>query len=388
MANASKAARLSDAQDCAAQKETSQSYEGRVHEARLDAVCSTRVKNCTAQNNPMVTVYDGGITEEIVHGRLDTKLNFQFARNWGSYPLKDGRYVYEEWNESKKNPHPKRKVYSGLSQELFMFLAETDRNDTNGQRKNKDHADYGSNVSDGQEDDEIGEYHRSAIDRAAYQQWLYRETWEEGEDDPIFSDELLKTDFAEGDNKVNNQRWLMRRQVIEQFIPNLPKKEQETFIRYYGSGMTEEEIGAEEGIGKQAICNRLARVKASLRSVFSLLGIPTPTDDELEAERKERREKTETLKEAEKEQKSYEKEARATRAIMRKENKSWCSATGNAQETEDGEETETPEDAFYEDYDPDNPYDSVSEDFDPYEAYDTYRDMGFEEDYWEEDTDD
>lgn len=380
MANASKAARLPETQDCAAQKETSQSYEGRVHEARLDAVCSTRVKNCTAQNNPMVTVYDGGITEEIAHGRLDTKLNFQFARNWGSYPLKDGIYVYEEWTESKKNLHLRKKVYSGLSQELFAFLTETDRSDANGQRKNKDHADYGVRLEDGEGEND---YCRpSTMDRVAYQQWLRRETWEEGEDDLIFSDELLKTDFVEGENKVNNQRWLMRRQVIEQLIPNLPGKEQETFVKYYGWGMTEEEIGEEEGIGKQAICNRLARVRSCLRSVFLLLGIPFPTDAELEAERKERKEKTDAFKEAEKEQKSYEKEARATRAIMRKENKSWCSVMGNAQETEDGKEEETPEGASYEDYDPDNPYDSLSEEFDSYEAYDVYKDAESEEDYW------
>ena len=71
-------------------------------------------KNSAAQNTPpMVTVYDGGITEEIVHGRLDTKLNFLFARNWGSYPLKDGRYVYEECSGCTKNHHVRKQGYAG-----------------------------------------------------------------------------------------------------------------------------------------------------------------------------------------------------------------------------------------------------------------------------------
>jgi len=47
--------------------------------AQLPDTQKRAVKNSTAQNTPpMVTVYDGGITEEIVHGRLDTKLNFLF----------------------------------------------------------------------------------------------------------------------------------------------------------------------------------------------------------------------------------------------------------------------------------------------------------------------
>ena len=51
----------------------------------------------------------GDITEEIIHGFAPTSLNFLFARNWGSYPLKDGRYVYEEsFREGKKIHTPKK----------------------------------------------------------------------------------------------------------------------------------------------------------------------------------------------------------------------------------------------------------------------------------------
>lgn len=181
--------------------------------AQLPDTQKRAAKNSAAQNTPpMVTVYDGGITEKIVHGRLDTKLNFLFARNWGSYQLKDGRYVYEECTGSKKSFHVKKKVYSGIRPDIFEFLTETDRNDTNGQRKAKDHADYSARYEDGGED-ENGDFHQSAMDKAAFQQWVNKETRDAAEDDPIYPDELMKQDFVPGENKVNNQRWQMRRQV-------------------------------------------------------------------------------------------------------------------------------------------------------------------------------
>ncbi len=337
--------------------------------------------NAAHETNPMITVYDGGITEEIVHGRLDTKLNFLFARNWGSYPLKDGRYVYEEWTGSKKNLHLKKKVYSGLNRELLQFLTKTDRKATNSQRKAKEHADYGVRLEDGEDENDF--YRPSVMDKVAYQQWVHQETWEEGEDDPIYPDELLKQDFVPGDNKVNNQRWQMRRQVIEQFIPNLSLKDQEAIIKYYGMCMTEEQIGVEEGLNKQAICNRLTRAKEDLRKVFALLGIPIPSDEELEEERKKRKTKDDAAGVVEKERKKDEREARTIRTIMRQEN---TQGSSSEPEREEDEETEESKEESYDDFDPDNPYDSVSEDFDPYEEYDIYKDEESDEDYWRNDT--
>ena len=52
----------------------------------------------------------------------------------------------------------KKKVYSGIRPNILEFLTETDRNDTNGQRKAKDHADYSVRYEDGGED-ENGDFH-------------------------------------------------------------------------------------------------------------------------------------------------------------------------------------------------------------------------------------
>lgn len=364
MVRTSKAARLPETQNSAcAQNQTAE---------------QTAAQATGTLNNPMVTVYDGGITEEIIHGYQKTKLNFLFSRNWGSYPLSDGRYVYEEWTGSGKNLHLKKKAYSGIRPNILALLTETDRNDNNGQRKTKEHADYSVRFEDGGED-ENGDFHQSAMDKAAYQQWLWMETRDAAEDDPIYPDEILKLALVPGDNKVNNQRWQMRRQVVDQYIPNLSWKDQEAFIKYYGMCMTEEQIGAEEGVGKQAICNRIARAKDDLRKVFTQLGIPFPTDEELEDERKKRKAREDAFKEAEKERKEDEREAREIRALMRQEN-----AQGSATKTDKNEDDE-PMGETYNDVDPDTPYDSVNEDFDPYEAYDIYKDEESEEDYWEED---
>ncbi len=315
--------------------------------------------NAAQETNPMLTVYDGGITEEIAHGRLDTKLNFLFARNWGSYPLKDGRYVYEEWHGSKNNLHLIKKVYSGIRPDIFEFLTETDRNDTNGQRKAKDHADYSVRFEDGGED-ENGDFHQSAMDKAAFQQWVNQETWDAAEDDPIYPDELLKLDFVPGENKVNNQRWKMRRQVAEQFVPNLSSKDREAISKYYGMGMTLETAGAEEGLDKQAIWNRLDRDEKNLREVFIRLGIVVPTEEELAKEKAAASKKRDEMAEAEKARKAEEAECRAIRDEMDKENRI-------PSEEKRKKNRRYGEDEFLPDYDVDNPEDSVSEDYDPYE---------------------
>lgn len=328
--------------------------------AQLPDTQKRAAKNSAAQNTPpMVTVYDGGITEEIVHGRLDTKLNFLFARNWGSYPLKDGRYVYEECTGSKKSLHVKKKVYSGIRPDIFEFLTETDRNDTNGQRKAKDHADYSVRYEDGGED-ENGDFHQSAMDKAAFQQWVNKETWDAAEDDPIYPDELLKQDFVPGENKVNNQRWQMRRQVIEQYIPNLSRKDREAITKHYGMGMTLEQAGAEEGLDKQAIWNRLDRDEKNLKEVFTRLGIAVPTDQELAREKAEASQRRDEMVRAEKKRKEEAAEQRAIRAEVNREYKT-------DMDVKPQKNQRYGEDEFLPDYDPENPADSISEDYDPYE---------------------
>ena len=336
--------------------------------------------------NPLITVYEDGITEEIVHGYLPTKLNFLFARNWGSYPLKDGRYVYEEWFKVGKKLYVKKKAYGNVPGDVLEFLTETDRKDTNGQRKSKDHADMSGGYEDGEEDEQTGEFHRSAMDRAAYQQWVRKESRDDEVDDPIYPDELLKQQFVPGDNKANNQRWQMRRQVVQQFIPRLTRKQRDTVNRYYGMAMTEAQIGKEDGTGKQAVSNILNEdVKPNLREVFTRLGFDVPTEEELKEEAVTKKDREDARKEAEKDRRTEEREIRMIHAVVSGEaSEEDYIETGTVkyEPSEDDMEAETRDTTLMDDFDPDNPYDSVSDDYDP---YDDPRYQGDEdEDYWEE----
>lgn len=338
------------------------------------------------QENPLITVYEDGIMEEIVHGYLPTKLNFLFARNWGSYPLKDGRYVYEEWFKVGKRLYVSKKAYSNVPGDVLEFLTETDQKDTNGQRKSKDHADVSSVYEDGEEDEQTGEFHRSAMDRAAYQQWVRKESRDFEVDDPIYPDELLKQHFVPGDNKANNQRWQMRRQVVQQFIPRLTRKQRDAVNRYYGMGMTEAQIGKEDGTGKQAVSNILNEdVKPDLRDVFTRLGIEVPTEEALKAEAAAKKNREDALKEAEKDRRKEEREIRMIHAVVSGEaSEEDYIETGTVkyEPSEDDMDVEARDDALMDDFDPDNPYDSVSDDYDPYDGP-RYQDNE-DEDYWED----
>ena len=338
----------------------------------------------TLQENSLITVYEDGITEEIVHGYLPTRLNFTFARNWGSYPLKDGRYVYEEWFKVGRKLYVRKKAYGNVPGDVLEFLTVTDQKDTNGQRKNKDHADLSSGYEDGEEDEQTGEFHRSAMDRAAYQQWVRKESRDYEVDDPIYPDELLKLHFFPGANKANNQRWQMRRQVVQQFIPRLTRKQQDVVNRYYGMCMTEAQIGKEDGTGKQAVSNILNEdVKPNLREVFIRLGIEVPTEEELKAEAAARKDREDALKEAEKNRRKEEREIRMIHAVVSgKASVEDYIETGTVKYelSEDDMDTETRNVALMDDFDPDNPYDSISDDYDP---YDDPRYQDSEEDYWE-----
>ena len=340
----------------------------------------------TLQENPLITVYEDGITEEILHDHLPTKLNFPFARNWGSYPLKDGRYVYEEWSKVGRKLYVRKKAYGNVPGDVLEYLTKTDQKDTNSQRKNKDHADIGSRYEDGEEDAETGEFHRSAMDRAAYQQWIRKESRDDEVDDPICPDELLKRHFVPGDNKVNNQRWQMRRQVVQQFVLKLTGKQKDTVNRYYGMCMTEAQIGKEDGIGKQAVSNILNEdVKPNLREAFTRLGIEVPTEEDLKAEAAAAKDREDARKEAEEERRKEEREMRMIHAVVTGEaNEEYYIETGKVRYQpsangmgEDGRDT-----TLMDDYDPDNPYDSVSDDYDPYDDP-RYQDDE-DEDYWED----
>lgn len=339
MARASKAVRLPDTQHGA----------------------GTQNQAADPQANPAVTVYDGGITEEIVHGYLPTTLNFLFSRNWGSYPLKDGRYVYEEWVRRGKRLYLIKKAYSGLAPDILAYLTETDRKENNAQRVAKEHTDYSVRLEDGGEDEDGYYYQQSAISRASYQRWVWEETRDAAVDDPIYPNDRLKQDFVSGENRVNNQRWLMRHQVVEQFISNLSLNDRETIARYYGMGMTEKQIGTEDGVNKQAVCNRISRIEEDLRKVFTLLGIPCSTKGGLKKEAAKAAVRQRAMKEAERERVADEAEIRAINVAVRSENRTDIAGKipkntlcGNG-------------DAFLSDYDPDNPEDYVSDDYDPYE---------------------
>lgn len=305
----------------------------------------------------------GDITEEIIHGFAPTSLNFLFARNWGSYPLKDGRYVYEENFREGKKIHILKKAYSGLSSEILEFLTETDRKDTNGQRKDRDHAAFNAGSDQSHEDPETGYFHQSTMDRAAFQKWQMEENRKAAVPDPVYPDGVLKKHFVPGESRANNQRWQMRRQVIEQYIPNLSRKDQETVNKYYGMGMTMKQIGAEDGVDKTAVGNRLSRIKPEAREIFDRLGIEVPSDEQLKAEKAAAAERRKELKEAERLRREEERDVRMIHAV----------ATG-ASDLDDYIETGRvkikPKKAERDlgDYDPDNAYDSLyDDDYDPYE---------------------
>ena len=305
----------------------------------------------------------GDITEEIIHGFAPTSLNFLFARNWGSYPLKDGRYVYEESFREGKKIHTLKKAYSGLSPEVLEFLTETDRKDTNGQRKSKEHAAFNARSDQSHEDPETGYFHQSAMDRAAFQKWQMEENRKAAVPDPVYPDEVLKKHFVPGENRANNQRWQMRRQVLEQYIPNLSRKDQETVNKYYGMGITMKQIGAEDGVDKAAVGNRLSRIKPEAREIFGRLGIEVPSDEQLKAEKAAAAERRKELEEAERRRREEERDVRMIHAV----------ATG-ASDLDDYIETGRvkikPKKAERDlgDYDPDNAYDSLyDDDYDPYE---------------------
>ena len=299
------------------------------------------------------------------------------VKSEGGSPFK---YYYYRLSETEQ------KAYGNIPGDVLEFLTETDRKDTNGQRKSKDHADMSGGYEDGEEDEQTGEFHRSAMDRAAYQQWVRKESRDDEVDDPIYPDELLKQQFVPGDNKANNQRWQMRRQVVQQFIPRLTRKQRDTVNRYYGMAMTEAQIGKEDGTGKQAVSNILNEdVKPNLREVFTRLGFDVPTEEELKAEDAARKDREDARKEAEKNRRSEEREIRMIHAVVSGEaSEEDYIETGTVkyEPSEDDMEAETRDTALMDDFDPDNPYDSVSDDYDPYDDP-MYQDDE-DEDYWEE----
>lgn len=344
MAGASKAARLPDkcldAQKCTKVQQV-QKVQKVQKSARIGAQNGARISkrnragakgNANTQDTdkiPAVTVSNCGITAEIVKGNLPTSLNCNLAQSWGSYPTKDGRYVYEFQDGSGKNRPPIKVVLSGLSPELLEYLKASDQNATNCQRQEKDHACYdagskgsgkgiskGISKGNGGTDGDLDDFCTAAMDRAAYEQWLRKETWEDRVEDPPYPDELLKTGFVAGENKVNNQKTQMRLQVIKQFIRSLPYKQQETVIKYYQMRMTLESIGAEEGTKKQAICNRISRMEDDIREVFTRLGITVPTKEELAKEAAETAARWKAVKKAEKEREDEEAEIRAISAVV------------------------------------------------------------------------
>ena len=325
-------------------------------------------------DNPMVIVHEGGITEEFVHEFCGTKLNYDYAVNWGSFPTKDGKYVYDEWVKDGKKLRLVRRAFSGLSPELMNFLAETDRRATNCQRSDKDHSAPGSQDQDSRED-QNGEFRTSARDRVAFQQWVYKESRDSAVDDPVYPDEQLKTHFCAGENRMNNQRMEMRRQVIRQFIPKLTVKQRATLIKYYDAGMSEQEIADEEGVSKQAIEDRLINeIRASLRKVFTQLGIYVPTDAELKEERKREKARWDAQKEQEKEEREMEQEIRIIHTMMTEEAASEPYVEKGGMQhvpnvpTADEMDREARRNGTELDYDSDNAYDSLyDEDYDPYE---------------------
>lgn len=313
--------------------------------------------------------HDGGIMEDIVSGRQKTKVNFLFARNWGSYPLKDGRYLYEEWVNDGKKHYVIKKAYSGIRPEIFQYLTDTDRKDTNSQRKNKDHADADNVFQDGQEDAE-GYFHRSAMDKAAYQQWIHRETWKYGDEDPIFPDDILKKQFVAGENKINNQRCKMRNKVICQFVERLTIKQRDAVMKYYGENMTEEAIANEEGVSKQAIDDRLTKeVKPALREVFTRLGIEVPTEEELREEMKRKPQRKAAMRQVDREWLEEKEEIRKIHAVASgKADLDTYIDHGKVKYTTSKDKMKEETYGSQDNYDSANAYEStVDEDYDPYE---------------------
>ena len=185
----------------------------------------------------------------------------------------------------------------------------------------------------------------------------------------------------------------MRLKVIEQIIPQLTIKQKDTFIKYYGMLMSEEAIGMEDGVEKQAVENRLVReIKPVIRKIFERLGFEVPTPEELAAEeaaarRRRKEEKKKAKEERERRRKEgipdpyeEEKEIRCIHAVANGlADEETYIETGQAEPCH-----EEGKDIFAEDYDPDNPDDYISDDFDPYEDPRYKEAEKEEEDFWEE----
>ena len=323
----------------------------------------------------------------VTNGYTDTTLNYNYARQWGSFPTNDGRYIYWRWNPESRRTQ--KVAVDDVPEQIFGFLAATDRNATNLTRKDRENGELYIPFEDGVEL-ENGSYVTSSMDRAAYQKWMVKKSWEMAEPDPPYPDEILKQHF-DGDHRADNQRWNMRKEVMHEIILNLTIKQRDTFNKFYGAHMTEEEIGMEDGVEKSAIENRLVReIQPAVRKVYEVLGIEVPTKEELKAEAETVRKR----KEEEKARKKKEKEKRKEQGIPTEEEirlearRIHAVVTGKADEDEyirtgnvELKPQEPEEDPFAE-YDPDNPDEYVSDDYDPYDDP-RYKEEE-EEDLWDE----
>lgn len=243
-----------------------------------------------------------------------------YARQWGSYGLEDGQYVYEVNEDDARHRHMKKVVIRGLPKEILDFLLESDAYDFRMQRYQSENRDNRNNrvryVKQRENGKDEDFYRLSPQDLDTYRVWFQDYTDDE---DAQLSPDDVPTEVLRGmlsdSPSIRNAQIQDLKEIIQMAQPAFSKEDNDTFIRLFQMVLRGVEIADGEGVQENVVSNRKKRLMKKMAEVFAEVGYIVPTKAELKDENRRKGDLLKSALAARKEQDAYEKEAFIIRKI-------------------------------------------------------------------------